>query len=117
MERLGVVQLTKQQGAFLSAARRRAQPVPGAPKFLPLICYEIVFPHDVVPAGERAGWLLNLTNDGWFGISSGPYQHFQQSRVRAIEEGLPLVRAANTGISAGVDPVGPGSNAVRPRLP
>jgi len=106
MERLGFVQLTKQQGGFLSGDRRRAQPVPGAPKFLPLICYEIIFPHDVAPAGERAGWLLNLTNDGWFGISSGPYQHFQQSRVRAIEEGLPLVRAANTGISAVVDPVG-----------
>ena len=60
----------------------------GAPRMLPLICYEIIFPGDVVPAGERPGWLLNVTNDAWFGISSGPYQHFQQARVRAIEEGL-----------------------------
>lgn len=106
LEKLGLMQLTKLPGGFLSGDRNRAYDLPGAPRFLPLICYEIVFPGAVVPSGERPGWLLNVTNDAWFGISTGPYQHFQQARLRAIEEGLPLVRAANNGISAVVDPLG-----------
>jgi apolipoprotein N-acyltransferase len=93
-------------GGFLDGDRRRLMTVPGAPSMLPLICYEVIFPDEAVPRAERPGWLLNLTNDGWFGISTGPYQHFQQARVLAIAEGLPLVRAANTGISAIVDPLG-----------
>ncbi len=106
LERLGFLQLTKVQGGFMSGDRHRAYDLRSAPRFLPLICYEIVFPAAVVPSGERPGWLLNVTNDAWFGISPGPYQHFQQARARAIEEGLPLVRAANNGISAVVDPLG-----------
>ena len=107
LESFGLLQLTKVEGGFIPGERRRLLEVPGAPRALPLICYEIVFPGAVVPgAGARPGWIVNLTNDGWFGNSSGPYQHFQQARVRAIEEGLPLVRAANTGISAVVDPLG-----------
>ena len=106
MERLGFRQLTKEVGGFLTGTRRRAIDVRGAPKMLPLICYEAVFPDEAVPEGERPGWLLNVTNDGWFGISSGPHQHFHQARVLAIAEGLPLVRAANTGISGVIDPVG-----------
>ena len=106
LEKLGLMQLTKVVGGFLSGDRRRAMDVAGAPKMLPLICYEAIFTGAAVPAGERPGWLVNVTNDGWFGISSGPYQHFQQARVLAIAEGLPMVRAANTGISAVIDPVG-----------
>ena len=105
-EKFGLMQLTKVPGGFTAGDRRRALAVPRAPLLLPLVCYEIIFPGEAVPTGERPGWLLNLTNDAWFGMSSGPYQHFQHARVRAIEEGLPLVRAANTGISAVVDPLG-----------
>jgi len=106
LESLGLMQLTKVPGGFDAGERRRAIALPHAPSFLPLICYEVIFPHDVVPAGERPNWIVNLTNDGWFGMSSGPYQHFQETRVRAIEEGLPIVRAANTGISGVIDPLG-----------
>jgi apolipoprotein N-acyltransferase len=106
LERIGLMQLTKVRGGFIEGDRRRAMSVPGAPKMLPLVCYEVIFPGQAVPRGERPDWLLNLTNDGWFGVSTGPYQHLQQARIRAIEEGLPLVRAANSGISAVIDPVG-----------
>jgi apolipoprotein N-acyltransferase len=106
LERIGLQELTEQRGGFLAGDRHRLIAVPGAPIALPLICYEILFPGDETPAGRRPGWIINVTNDGWFGISTGPYQHFQQSRVSAIELGLPLVRAANTGISAVVDPLG-----------
>jgi apolipoprotein N-acyltransferase len=106
MEKLGFVQLTKVQGGFIPGVRRRTMEMPNAPRMLPLICYEAIFPGDVAERGDRPGWIVNLTNDGWFGISTGPYQHLQQARLRAIEEGLPLVRAANTGISAVIDPSG-----------
>jgi apolipoprotein N-acyltransferase len=106
LESLGLMQLTKLPGGFIPGERRRAMDVPGAPRMLPFVCYEIVFPGEATPGSERPGWMLNLTNDGWFGYSSGPYQHLRQARVRAIEQGLPLVRAANTGVSAVIDPAG-----------
>ena len=106
MEKLGFSQLTKVTGGYIAGTRRRPPDIPNAPRALPLICYEAIFPGNVAERDDRAGWIVNLTNDGWFGISTGPYQHLQQARLRAIEEGLPVVRAANTGISAVIDPVG-----------
>ncbi|EKE78366.1 apolipoprotein N-acyltransferase [Oceanibaculum indicum] len=84
----------------------RSIQVPGLPPVSPLICYEAIFPGAVADPDDRPGWLLNVTNDGWYGFSTGPFQHFQIARLRAIEEGLPLVRVANTGISGVVDSYG-----------
>lgn len=76
------------------------------PATSPLICYEVIFPSAVVDKNDRPGWLVNVTNDAWYGRSSGPYQHLETARMRAVEEGLPLARAANTGISAMIDSYG-----------
>jgi len=78
----------------------------GLPPFAPLICYEVIFPGAIVDEHDRPSWILNVTNDAWYGRSSGPYQHFAIARTRAVEEGLPLVRVANNGVSGVVDPVG-----------
>jgi apolipoprotein N-acyltransferase len=79
---------------------------PNIPAFLPLICYEAIFPAEIRARRNGAEWLLQVTNDAWFGSFSGPQQHLDQARMRAIETGLPLARAANTGISAMIDPFG-----------
>ncbi len=73
---------------------------------LPLICYEAIFPMHGAGLEERPDYLLQITNDAWFGTFSGPYQHLDQARFRAVEQGVPLIRAANTGVSAVIDPHG-----------
>lgn len=80
--------------------------IPSIPSFSPLICYEVIFPDHVVSDETPPKWLLNVTNDAWFGISSGPYQHLHMARFRAVEEGAPLIRSANTGVSAVIDGYG-----------
>ena len=103
MAALGITQLTHMNSGFAAGSRRSLMTAPGAPPYAPLICYEAIFPEGVAGDEGRPGWLLNLTNDAWFGTSTGPYQHLHQTRLRAIEQGLPLIRAANTGISAVID--------------
>lgn len=80
--------------------------IKGLPSFSPLICYEVIFPGSVVNEENRPHWLLNLTNDGWYADSPGPYQHLISARMRSIEEGLPLIRVANTGITVATDAYG-----------
>ncbi|WP_291976095.1 MULTISPECIES: apolipoprotein N-acyltransferase [unclassified Chelatococcus] len=106
LERFGLRQFVEVPGTFAAGAKSAPLAVPGLPETAPLICYEAIFPEDVIPAGTRPALLLNLTNDAWFGMTAGPHQHFAQARLRAIEQGLPLIRAANTGISAVIDPYG-----------
>ena len=100
--------ITGGTGDFTPGAGLVTLRVPSLPPFTPLICYEITFSGDVTPRSdsERPQWLLSLTNDAWFGMSTGPHQHFAMARLRAVEEGLPVVRTANTGISAVVDSYG-----------
>lgn len=109
LRRFGLRQFIHVPGGFSAGSARTSLSAPGLPRAAPLVCYEAIFPGEVIPdepGGERPGFLLNVTNDGWFGQTAGPYQHLAQVRLRTIEEGLPVVRAANSGVSAIIDAYG-----------
>lgn len=106
---LPIEKITSGTTDFSAGPGPRTLELPGLPPVSPLICYEVIFPGEVTVEGEdaiRPAWLLNLTNDAWYGQTAGPHQHFAIARTRAVEEGLPLVRAATTGISGVVDAYG-----------
>ncbi len=106
LARFGLRQIAQSVGGFSAGAARRTLTVAGGVEALPFICYEIIFPGVAGYGRGGADFLVNLTNDAWFGDTPGPYQHFRQAQIRAVEAGLPMVRAANNGISAVVDPYG-----------
>jgi apolipoprotein N-acyltransferase len=105
-DRLGLRQFVEIPGGFVAGSHRALLSVKGLPPVLPLICYEAIFPGELLDRAGRPGVMINITNDAWFGLTPGPHQHLAQARLRAIEQGVPLVRAANSGISAVVDPYG-----------
>ncbi len=106
LDRLGLKQIVAGPMNFSPGAARQAIRLPNGLTAVPFICYEIIFPQLVAVDVTSANIIVNVTNDAWFGNTPGPYQHFRQARIRAVETGLPLVRAANTGISGAVDPYG-----------
>ncbi len=108
LESFGITQLTQLPGGFSAGSSRRIMRAgEGGPSFLPLICYEAIFPDELLgDLAVRPDFLLNVTNDAWYGLTPGPYQHMRQAQMTAAALGLPLVRAANTGISVVTDSVG-----------
>ena len=107
LDRFGIQGLASSQGGgFTAGAGLALVEVPGIGPVLPLICYEGIFAEEVNAVGGRARLMVLITNDAWFGTDSGPYQHFALARLRAIEQGLPLARVANTGVSGMIDAQG-----------
>ena len=104
--RIGLERLVEAPGDFTPALRRETLLTPEGTVWLPLVCYEVIFPHGLEAAGETPTAILNITNDAWFGPTPGPWQHMRQARVRSVETGMPLVRSANDGVSAVIDPYG-----------
>ena len=107
LDLVGLGELTPAESGFaFGGAQNRVLSLPGLPPALALVCYEVIFPGEARANATKPGLILNVTNDGWFRSTAGPHQHLHQARVRAVELGIPLVRSANTGISAVVDPYG-----------
>lgn len=104
---VGLNQVSQSAGyGFSPGPGARLIDLPGIGPTLPLICYEGIFARDIAAAPARPALLLLITNDAWFGTVSGPYQHLAQAQLRSVEQGLPMVRVANTGVSAMIDPAG-----------
>ena len=104
---IGIDKITAGSVDYSPGPGPRTIDLPGLPPFSPLVCYEAIFPGAVVSGTDpRPAWLLNLTNDAWYGKTAGPHQHLTMARLRAVEEGLPLVRVTNTGITAAFDAYG-----------
>lgn len=103
LARFGITAFAAQHGnGYTSGPGPQVLTLGGLPPFQPMICYEAIFERHLI-RGARPAWILQITNDAWFGIWSGPYQHLAQARLRAIQSGLPVLRAANTGVSAVID--------------
>ena len=106
LSRLGMRHLVQSVSAFSAGGQRRAIETAGGVRALPYLCYEIIFPGIAGYGDGNADLILNVTNDAWFGDTPGPYQHFRQAQIRAVEAGRPLVRSANNGISGVIDAYG-----------
>lgn len=104
--RLGLSAIAAFPGGYSTAPRYQHLTTPDGTRFLPLICYEVIFPTESAEAALSADAIVNLTNDGWFGYTPGPWQHFHQARVHAVEAGLPVIRNSNSGVSAIIDAYG-----------
>ncbi|GAA5105947.1 hypothetical protein GCM10023261_05780 [Bartonella jaculi] len=106
LKKIGLHILSDTIGGYSAASVRKTVMIPNGFSYLPLICYEAIFPNEMTFKGPSPQAIINVTNDAWFGITPGPYQHLQQARLRAVELGIPLIRAANNGISAVIDSYG-----------
>ncbi|WP_375646303.1 apolipoprotein N-acyltransferase [Bartonella sp. AA56HLJMS] len=106
LKKIGLRTLADNIGGYSAASVRKIVTMPNGFSYLPLICYEAIFPHEMTFKGSPPQAIINITNDAWFGVTPGPYQHLQQAQLRAVELGIPLIRAANNGISAVIDSYG-----------